>query len=61
MSNFQRAILSPCIGICVLDEFGLCEGCHRSSQEIASWSLYNDDQRTHVMENLLPQRESRRA
>ena len=61
MSNFQRAILSPCIGICALDEQGLCEGCHRTGHEIASWSVYSDDQRMHIMETILPKRESQRA
>ncbi|HPO24425.1 MAG TPA: DUF1289 domain-containing protein [Arenimonas sp.] len=57
MSNFQRAIQSPCIGICMLDEQGLCEGCYRTSHEIASWSLYNDEQRAHIMDAVLPARE----
>ena len=30
-----RAVLSPCIGVCSLDADGLCEGCHRTSAEIA--------------------------
>jgi len=60
-NNFQRAILSPCIGICVLDQQGLCEGCHRSVHEIASWSAYSDDQRAHIMDSILPGRESQRA
>lgn len=61
MSMIQRAILSPCIGVCELDQQGLCAGCHRTSHEIASWSLYSDDQRAYVMEKILPMRESQRA
>ena len=30
-----RAILSPCTGVCCLDEQGLCEGCYRTGNEIA--------------------------
>jgi predicted Fe-S protein YdhL (DUF1289 family) len=56
-----RAVLSPCVGICYLDASGLCEGCHRSSAEIAQWSQMNDDQRLHVMEVILPQREASRV
>lgn len=55
-----RAVLSPCVGICNLDDEGLCEGCLRSSAEIAHWSQMNDDQRLHVMETVLPERQSRR-
>ena len=54
------AVLSPCIGVCVLDEQGLCEGCHRTGAEIAGWSQMNDEQRLHVMEDVLPVREAQR-
>lgn len=56
-----RAVLSPCIGVCSLDENGLCEGCLRSAAEIASWPRLNDDQRLHLMETVLPQRQARRV
>jgi len=61
MSIHFRAVLSPCVGICSLDEEGLCEGCHRSSAEIARWPQMNDDQRLYVMEVVLPQREAKRV
>ncbi len=54
------AILSPCIGVCCLDEQGLCEGCHRTSAEIARWSQMNDDERLRFMEDVLPVREAGR-
>ena len=56
-----RAVLSPCIGICALDDAGLCMGCLRNSGEIARWSQMNDDERLRLMETVLPQRESVRA
>jgi predicted Fe-S protein YdhL (DUF1289 family) len=32
-------LLSPCIGICQIDErFGLCRGCARSRNEVATWT-----------------------
>jgi predicted Fe-S protein YdhL (DUF1289 family) len=58
--NF-RAVLSPCVGICSLDDAGLCEGCHRSSAEIARWTQMNDDERLHLMEVVLPRREASRV
>ena len=59
--NTFRAVLSPCVGICALDEQGLCEGCHRSAGEIARWPQMNDDERLTFMEAVLPAREALRA
>ena len=60
MTPSFRAVLSPCIGICNLDDDGLCEGCLRNSAEIARWSQMNDDERLHIMEAVLPVRQSGR-
>lgn len=60
MSSF-RAVLSPCIGVCTLDEEGLCEGCHRTGGEIAAWVHMGDDERLHLMDVVLPQREAARG
>ena len=38
MSLQFRAVLSPCIGICHIDDDGLCAGCLRTGDEIAAWS-----------------------
>lgn len=60
--TFQyRAVLSPCIGICSIDDDGLCGGCHRTGDEIAAWSLMNDDVRLRLMEDVLPQRAAKRG
>jgi predicted Fe-S protein YdhL (DUF1289 family) len=61
MTTYFRAVLSPCIGVCSLSEDGLCHGCHRSGAEIARWSQMSDDERLHLMEAVLPERESRRG
>jgi predicted Fe-S protein YdhL (DUF1289 family) len=61
MNSSFRAVLSPCVGVCALDEHGLCEGCHRSVGEIARWGQMNDDQRLHLMESVLPLREAQRG
>lgn len=61
MSNLNLPILSPCIGICYLNVQGYCEGCHRTGDEIARWISYDDIQRRHIMEQLLPARELVRA
>jgi hypothetical protein len=61
MNPAFRAVLSPCVGICALDDHGLCEGCHRSASEISRWPQMNDDQRLHLMESVLPLREAQRG
>ena len=60
-SPLFRAVLSPCVGICSLDTAGLCEGCLRTTSEIARWSQMNDDERLHLMEVVLPRREAQRV
>ena len=55
-----RAVLSPCTGVCTLGQDGVCDGCHRTGAEIAGWMLMSDDERLHVMERVLSERESRR-
>lgn len=60
MNSAFRAVLSPCVGVCALDDDGLCLGCHRTSAEIARWIQMNDDERLRLMETVLPDRESRR-
>lgn len=52
-----RAVLSPCIGVCSLDDSGFCLGCRRNAGEIARWGQMNDDERLRLMEAVLPGRE----
>ena len=59
--NSHKPILSPCIGICRLDAAGYCEGCARTTDEIAHWISYTDAQREHLMTNVLPQRSEQRG
>lgn len=60
MNDTFRAVLSPCIGVCTMADDGLCDGCHRTGNEIAAWIQMSDDQRLHLMETVLPQREAAR-
>lgn len=59
--NPPRIVLTPCIGICALDEAGFCTGCQRSSDEIARWSTLSDAERLTIMNYVLPARERERA
>ncbi|MCO8028947.1 DUF1289 domain-containing protein [Brevundimonas diminuta] len=54
-----RAIASPCVMVCTVDgASGLCLGCLRTLQEIATWSRMTDEGRADVMADL-PARKSR--
>lgn len=50
------AIASPCINVCQMDEAsGWCQGCLRTLDEIAFWSVLDEDDKQAVLA-LLPQR-----
>jgi predicted Fe-S protein YdhL (DUF1289 family) len=47
----ERTVLSPCIGVCVIDvDSGYCTGCWRTLGEIAAWPEYGDARRLEVLE-----------
>jgi len=47
----SSAVPSPCISVCRMnDATGLCEGCLRTIDEIAAWSVLDDAQRRGVLE-----------
>jgi predicted Fe-S protein YdhL (DUF1289 family) len=40
---------SPCISVCVINPVSqLCDGCHRTLDEIASWTEMTNDQKRMV-------------
>jgi hypothetical protein len=44
------AVPSPCVSVCAMDEAsGLCTGCHRTLDEIAAWSVLDDDGKRAVL------------
>ena len=44
-------VASPCINICRMNgQTGLCEGCFRSLDEIASWSRHGDSEKRRILE-----------
>jgi predicted Fe-S protein YdhL (DUF1289 family) len=52
----RGGLASPCIGICRMHPtLGWCEGCHRTLDEIASWSGLSEPERQQVW-RLLPLR-----
>ena len=46
-------IVTPCIKVCIVDgESGLCLGCYRKLEEIASWIRLTPDQRETILSEL---------
>jgi predicted Fe-S protein YdhL (DUF1289 family) len=46
-------IETPCIKVCVIDRKSrLCEGCGRTIDEIAAWSVYTHEDRRRIMAEL---------
>ena len=39
---------SPCTNVCALDD-GLCVGCGRTVDEVASWRSMSDEERAQVV------------
>jgi predicted Fe-S protein YdhL (DUF1289 family) len=51
-------VASPCVNVCRMNEAsGHCEGCRRSLEEIASWSVYTAAEKRAVLA-LLPARKN---
>jgi predicted Fe-S protein YdhL (DUF1289 family) len=51
--RWMSEIPSPCIGVCRLDPVsGLCAGCMRTLDEIASWPTADDAERLAIVLNL---------
>ncbi|HEY8241863.1 MAG TPA: DUF1289 domain-containing protein [Casimicrobiaceae bacterium] len=51
------AVASPCTSVCRIDEAsGLCVGCLRTLDEIAAWSVLDDDARRAVVASLQARR-----
>lgn len=52
VSLSSQAILSPCIGVCTLDERDQCMGCFRTADEIARWGEFSASERERIMASL---------
>ncbi len=50
-------VLSPCVSVCRIDAAsGFCEGCLRTIDEIARWSLLDDDERRTILAEVAQRR-----
>jgi predicted Fe-S protein YdhL (DUF1289 family) len=49
----DETIASPCIDVCRMNAAsGYCEGCYRSIDEIAHWSVYSAAEKRAVLDRL---------
>ncbi|MDJ0657186.1 MAG: DUF1289 domain-containing protein [Xanthomonadales bacterium] len=48
----SQPVETPCVGVCTLDQKGLCIGCGRSTEEITRWASYSQDERRGIMQRL---------
>lgn len=53
-----ETVSTPCIGVCTTDENGVCMGCFRTGDEIASWGSISEPERLKVMSALAERKEA---
>ena len=52
-TSAARRVMSPCIGICKLDQkSALCLGCRRTIDEIGRWAMLDDPARQAIIDQL---------
>jgi predicted Fe-S protein YdhL (DUF1289 family) len=57
-ANLASSVPSPCVSICTMDPVtGLCTGCQRTIDEIASWSVLDDEARREVWQRIFARRD----
>jgi predicted Fe-S protein YdhL (DUF1289 family) len=58
----MSGVASPCVDVCRMNaETGFCEGCFRTIDEIASWSVYDDDEKRAVLARVDSRRQGARV
>ncbi|MFC3606664.1 DUF1289 domain-containing protein [Stutzerimonas tarimensis] len=49
MSDPDKAVRSPCVSLCALDDDDICVGCQRTAAEITRWGRMSNDERRQVL------------
>ena len=53
-AGLRPGVPSPCISVCRMDaSTGLCEGCLRTLDEVASWAMASDEEKRAVWKMLV--------
>ena len=50
--SIHLQMITPCVGLCKMDQRAICIGCGRSLQEIAEWTSMTDQERQEIMDRL---------
>lgn len=45
---------TPCVGVCNVLYADVCQGCGRTVEEEAFWSVMDEDEKTAVWERIVP-------
>ena len=45
-------VLSPCVGVCALDEDDVCIGCLRSGRGITQWGYVDNEGKRDILRNV---------
>jgi len=48
--------LSPCIGLCRLDDDDVCSGCYRHTSEICNWGLLVPEEQRKILARVAERR-----
>lgn len=48
----EEIVISPCCGVCALDDDDICIGCLRSGVEITQWGRENADGKRAILQNV---------
>ena len=52
-------VASPCVSVCEMDQqTGLCSGCYRTLEEIATWSRIPNQTRWEIVQSLRERRDN---
>ena len=49
MNVSEQPIPSPCVNVCYLDDYDICQGCYRSGEEIMAWMRLDNAGRKKVL------------
>lgn len=55
VNEVSDEVHSPCIGVCTVDDDGVCMGCERTLDEIARWSQMSPDDKRRVLGRIAEQ------
>lgn len=48
----QDIVVSPCIGVCALDDNDICIGCFRSAEEIGQWGRTDNQGKRQILKQV---------